>query len=137
MRFKYSRYIWHLQRMVLSPLKSGLDLRLEVLDALTETQRLQQLPRQQRATIQIALELCSGEGTSRTPHAATAAAWLPRLHLAAAELDAAVGDMLAAKGHAAAAATAAQQSGQLQAQVSVAPSCWLAASALLTYRVIL
>lgn len=105
--------------MVLSPLKSGLELRLEVLDALAAAQRLQQLPRQQRATVQMALELCGADGAPPKPSTAVsvAAAWLPRLHLAAAEVDAAAGDLPAAKGHAAAAATAAQQSGQLQAQV--------------------
>jgi hypothetical protein len=105
--------------MVLSPLKSGLELRLEVLDTLAAAQRLQQLPRQQRATIQIALELCGGgDGATPKPHStAAAAAWLPRLHLAAAEADAAAGDLPAAKGHAAAAVSAAQQGGQLQAQV--------------------
>lgn len=104
--------------MVLSPLKSGLELRLEVLDTLAAAQRLQQLPRQQRATIQIALDLFGGgDGAPPKPNTAAAAAWLPRLHLAAAEADIAAGDPLAAKGHAAAAVTAAQQSGQLQAQV--------------------
>jgi hypothetical protein len=102
--------------MVLSSLRSGLALRLEVLDALATAQRLQQLPRQQRATLQIALEMCSGAGVPK-PHADTAAAWLPRFHLAAAELEASAGELPAAKTHAAAALAAAQQSGQLQAQV--------------------
>lgn len=107
------------QKMVLRPLKSGLalSLRLEVLDSLATTQRLQQKPRQRRATIREALELCSCEDALKAPHAAAAADWLPRLRLAAAELDAAAGDHDAAKGHVAAAAQAAQQSGQLQAQV--------------------
>lgn len=106
-----------MQRLVLGQLKSGPSLRLEVLDALAATQRLQQQPRQQRATVQSALELCSSAEALRGPHADAAAAWLPRLRLAAAELDAGAGQLDAATGRAAAAAQAAQQSGQFQAQV--------------------
>lgn len=104
-----------LQLLVLGQLKSSLALRLEVLDALAATQRLQQQPRQQRATYIKALELCSQAAGG--PQAAVAATWLPRLHLAAAELDAAAVEVVAARGHAQAAGQAALRGGQPQAQV--------------------